>query len=279
MTNLVYNFIFETTPRKRTHEQTKETELKKAKSRKLLKTKSNLTTETRSNHNKQKEEPQLIQQNSTLDTQDLGTTVLQLKNSPYRNQIHLLPDKSKQDQEKPTLCLDLDQTLIYGSFEPFKDYDFVVPIDGFPDQLVYVKKRPHLEYFLKRCSELFEVVIYTASDHRYASPILDQIDPKNQYFRHRLYRHCCWRIEGLGFLKDLSILNRDISKVTLVDDSPVSFLLNPENGLHISPFVIGFNSLMEFDSEDIELLQVLYLFENQFFSSHQKKVSTQKLHL
>ena len=41
-----------------------------------------------------------------------------------------------------------------------------------------VRKRPHLQEFLERCAELFEVVIFTASQKIYAEQLLNVIDAK-----------------------------------------------------------------------------------------------------
>ena len=48
--------------------------------------------------------------------------------------------------------------------QPVPDSDFIVPIEieGQTHQ-VYVLKRPHVDTFLKRVGELYEVVIFTAS--------------------------------------------------------------------------------------------------------------------
>ncbi|KAJ3449148.1 nuclear lim interactor-interacting factor-related [Anaeramoeba flamelloides] len=284
MTNFVYNFIFETTSRKRTRSHVDDTKQENCKTRKLLKTKK-LTTKPQPKNVNPKQSHPFEKQNRPFEQQkptpvdfNFEWSVLKLKNNPYRNQIRLLPDQLPQDQGKPTLCLDMDQTLIYASFEPLADYDFITQIVGSSDQMVYVKKRPHLESFLERCSELFEVVIYTASDPRYASPIIDKIDPTGKHIRHRLYRNCCWGIKDTYFLKDLSILNRDISKVVLVDDSPISFLLNPENALRVLAFGAGTNKLKDFYSHDNELLRALFILENICKQPLKKKENTQDIH-
>jgi TFIIF-interacting CTD phosphatase-like protein len=35
-------------------------------------------------------------------------------------------------------------------------------------------------------------VVFTASQQEYADAILDELDPDQEIFQHRLYRHHCW---------------------------------------------------------------------------------------
>ena len=75
-----------------------------------------------------------------------------------------LPPQKGQDKGKKCVVLDLDETLVHSSFKPVEGADFVVPveIEGVVYK-VYVLKRPYVDEFLKRCGELFECVLWTAS--------------------------------------------------------------------------------------------------------------------
>ncbi|CAI5516672.1 unnamed protein product [Closterium sp. Naga37s-1] len=98
--------------------------------------------------------------------------------------------------------------------------------------MVHVRKRPHVETFLQKVAELFEVVVFTASQGIYADKLLDIMDPKTELVQHRIFRESCVYIEG-NYVKDLSVLGRDLSKVVIVDNSPQAFGLQVDNGIPI----------------------------------------------
>ena len=99
---------------------------------------------------------------------------------------------------------------------------------------VKVWKRPGLERFLQRASQLGEVILWTASLPVYAYPIAEIFDASH-HTRGTLTRVHTWRTQK-GFVKDLSRLGRPLSRTILVDNSPVAFTLQPDNAVPITSF-------------------------------------------
>jgi RNA polymerase II subunit A small phosphatase-like protein len=111
---------------------------------------------------------------------------------------------------------------------------------------VYVIKRPGVDEFLIEMAKHYEIVIYTASLNKYADPLLDLLDPHNT-IRFRLFRESCVYYEG-SYVKDLNLVNRDLSQTIIIDNSPASYLFHPENAIDCSSFID--------DPADRELFQI-----------------------
>ena len=152
---------------------------------------------------------------------------------------------------RKTLVLDLDETLVHSSFRPVPNADFVIPveIDGRCVD-VYVLKRPHVDEFLAQVGPRFEVVVFTASLAKYADPLLDLLDARTNAFKWRLFRDACVAFEG-NYVKDLQCLGRPLQDSIIVDNSPHSYVFQPDNAVPVSTFID--------DPADTELLQILPL--------------------
>jgi len=62
---------------------------------------------------------------------------------------------------------------------------------------------------------------------------MDILDEK-QSCSGRLFREHCTFHQGMYYVKDLSELNRDMTDVLIIDNSPTAYLFQPENALPIS---------------------------------------------
>jgi RNA polymerase II subunit A small phosphatase-like protein len=142
----------------------------------------------------------------------------------------ILPPVAAQDKGKLCLVLDLDETLVHSSFRAVPNPDYIIPvkIEDVVHQ-VYVCKRPGVDEFMRRVGERYEIIIYTASLNKYADPLLDMLD-KHRVIRHRLFRESCTQYQG-NYVKNLSLLGRDLSTCIIVDNSPLSYLFHPENAI------------------------------------------------
>lgn len=157
--------------------------------------------------------------------------------------------------EKITVFLDLDETLVHSVAAPCpKRFDFVVrPNIHGKEMTFYVVKRPGVDQFLQKLAEKYELVVFTAGMREYATLVLDRLDMK-RVISHRLYRDSCKEVNG-RYVKDLSGLGRDLRRVVIVDDNPNSYVLQPENGVPVRPFIE--------DVEDRELGRLLEFFEGE----------------
>ena len=164
----------------------------------------------------------------------------------------LLPLKSKEFLNKKTLILDLDETLVHSSFIPFENNDIILNVE-FENVLynIYVLIRPGAIEFIKKVSKLYEVVIFTASISKYALPLLDILDnDKNISFR--LTREHCTFLNGI-YIKELKKLNRDLKDLIIVDNSPLAYSFDNDNGLPIKAWYE--------DKNDNELDKIYLLLE------------------
>ena len=168
----------------------------------------------------------------------------------------LLPPKEKEFENKKTLILDLDETLVHSSFTPFEKNDIILEVD-FEGIMynIYVLVRPFAKEFIINVSKYFEVVIFTASIPKYASPLLDILD-KQKNIKHRLYREQCTFINGL-YIKDLKRLNRPLKDLIIVDNSPLAFAFNEENGLPIKTWYDDYS-----DNELKKILPLIIFLSN-----------------
>ena len=145
----------------------------------------------------------------------------------------IISKKNNKKTRKKTLILDLDETLVHSGFNKFNrksDIVLNINIDG-RNHTIYVLKRPYVDEFLREISKFFEIFIFTASISQYASPLLDELDKENICDRRFFREHCVYN-SGL-YLKDLKQIGKDLKDVIIIDNNPVSYVLNQDNGIPI----------------------------------------------
>lgn len=152
------------------------------------------------------------------------------------------------EEERIALVLDMDECLVHSKFYNEVEYrqeeerptELGAYEDSFEIEMedgerAVVHKRPGLDAFLEEASKHFDVYVFTAGLEAYGKPILDALDPKGSLFAGRFFRNSCQMRKGM-FLKDLRVVRSDLSKVILVDNNPVSFLMQPSNGIPVPSF-------------------------------------------
>lgn len=147
--------------------------------------------------------------------------------------------RSSSRLAQKTLVIDLDETLIHslakggrmssGHMVEVKLSSTVgyggATLGPQHPILYYVHKRPHCDDFLRKVSKWYKLVVFTASVQEYADPVIDWLEQERKYFSGRYYRqHCTFR--NGAYIKDLSSVEPDLSKVMILDNSPLSYIFH-----------------------------------------------------
>ena len=163
--------------------------------------------------------------------------------------------KSIDNNNKKTLILDLDETLVHSSFHPLYFEGELIQPDLFFTILfenkthdVYVLKRPYIKEFLNKMSKIFNIYIFTASIKEYASPLLLKLD-ENKLISKALFRENCTLSKDNKYIKDLHILEENLKNVILIDNNPNSYRYNKCNGIPIKTW--------HYDKNDKELIKII----------------------
>ena len=161
------------------------------------------------------------------------------------------------DTPKKTLIIDLDETLIHSMAKGGRmstghmvevrlggPVPTPSPQPGNPNTpptnvnigpgvpiLYYVHERPGCHEFLRKVSKWYNLVAFTASVQEYADPVVDWLERERRYFGARYYRQHCTLRNG-AYIKDLAQVEPDLSRVMILDNSPMSYIFH-EGEFHI----------------------------------------------
>ena len=176
---------------------------------------------------KQKFEDNYIDNNNNINNRN--SKRIKLNNVENKIEKYLLP-KIKNNY-KYSLVLDLDETLICIK----RDSNDKIKLNKF-NNLMTLILRPGLLDFLHKMKKLYELILFSLGTSEYVSPIIKNIEKKEKFFEHILYREHVTYDDNGNFFKNLNLLNRDVKNILIVDDNSNNFKYHKSNGICIKPF-------------------------------------------
>lgn len=147
-----------------------------------------------------------------------------------------------------TIIFDLDDTLTHIS-QNSKGADAFLPVTNSDGNKVVlgVFYRPFLKDSIEKLKKAgCEIGVWASGQSEYSNKIISFIDKDHELFDLRLFRDQCYISPKGLYLKDLRMLNRNLSKVIIVDDQAYAFGFQFDNGVLILPY--------KGESSDTELL-------------------------
>eukprot|EP00923_Selenidium_pygospionis_P029947 GHVN01053214.1.p1 GENE.GHVN01053214.1~~GHVN01053214.1.p1 ORF type:complete len:445 (+),score=50.96 GHVN01053214.1:1526-2860(+) len=134
----------------------------------------------------------------------------------------LLPDRHELQipDRVPTLVVNVDGVVLWQDKEHISGPKCI--------------KRPGADRFFKELAQFYEIVLWSSEEYPACETIVEKWG-LYQIVLGVLYREQCDRVRGRP-VKNLSRLGRPLDRVVILDCEPASFLLQPENGIHIRPF-------------------------------------------
>ncbi|KAL2814539.1 HAD-like domain-containing protein [Aspergillus cavernicola] len=127
----------------------------------------------------------------------------------------LLPDEDPNLRQPYTLVLSMEDLLVHSEWSREHGWR--------------VAKRPGVDYFLRYLNQYYELVLFTSVPSMMADQVLRKLDPY-RIIRWPLFREATRYKDG-EYIKDLSYLNRDLSKVIIIDTKEEHTRLQPENAV------------------------------------------------
>ncbi|KAK9769384.1 putative Mitochondrial import inner membrane translocase subunit TIM50 [Seiridium cardinale] len=127
----------------------------------------------------------------------------------------LLPDPDPMFERPYTLCISLEDMLIHSEWSREHGWR--------------IAKRPGADYFLHYLSQYYELVLFTTVPFAMGEPLVRKLDPY-RFIVWPLFREATKYKDG-EIVKDLSYLNRDLSKVIMIDSNAQHVRNQPENAI------------------------------------------------
>ncbi|KAK0624522.1 hypothetical protein B0T17DRAFT_491584 [Bombardia bombarda] len=164
----------------------------------------------------------------------MGDTVTYFQEPAFEK---LLPDPDPSFERPYTLCISLEDMLVHSEWTREHGWRLA--------------KRPGVDYFLHYLSQYYEIVLFTSVPFGIAEPLVRKLDPY-RFIIWPLFREATKYRDG-EIVKDLSYLNRDLSKVIIIDTDAKHVRAQPENAI-VLPKWTG-------DAKDAELVNLVPFLE------------------
>lgn len=198
-------------------------------------------------------------------------TLKPIDNVQLRDKTVILPRRRGYENAK-TVIFDLDETLVHCCENPLEaDVPLTISFPTGEKLKAGINIRPYARECLLAASQVFEVIVFTASQKCYADEALDYLDPTNEIIHHRLYRDSCVVSDGV-YIKDLRIFgNRRLKDLLIIDNSAYSFAYQLDNGI---PIISWYS-----DCSDKELFNLVDYLKVISRSTDVRTINRQTFHL
>lgn len=143
---------------------------------------------------------------------------------------------------KLLVVLDVDETLVHcedATGDEDRTHDAIKP--DFEIDSYHVFKRPFLDRFLELAFKHFFVGIWSAANHDYVHAIAARILQPTQVPEFIFTKEQTVVMKSYGGVTKIKPLeaiseNLDFASVVMIDDNPLAFRHNQDNGIRIVPF-------------------------------------------
>ena len=170
--------------------------------------------------------------------------------SRFNESLNVIPGVST----KPTLVLDLDEVLIHTTWKntptstllklPITQETVMHVTDrslGFIPMWVAV--RQGVCECIRKLSEKYEIVIWTAAVREYANVVMEHLGVLDVVAKVLCRENCIYT--NFTYKKALHTLGRDLEQIIIVDDKAVNFIEHFQCGIEMKPFQGENDSLFE----------------------------------
>ncbi|KAK9465313.1 TIM50 essential component of the translocase-like protein of the inner mitochondrial membrane [Lipomyces arxii] len=148
------------------------------------------------------------------------------------------PNEPANAPKRPLLIVGVEDVLIHSTWtrkDGWKTY-----------------KRPGMDYFTMYLAQYYDIVPFSSESATFAERTVMKLDPYHAWMGYAFFRESTYYSEG-HIVKDISNINRDLSRVIMVDCDPDAYSRNPQNAIPIPRW--------DGNPDDKELIKLIPLLE------------------